>query len=192
MDNKKLGIPIVAVLIFLSFTINGQSSVQKMDDETWKADAFLALAERYVSYKKSYNLVNNWGYATDLYSKFHDLNRFPFGAGMHKLKEDLTSKKIVFDSIVCEIEQTVSHSNFELLLPAAYYIFKDGKIIKLLLFEPEDVTFSEVDWEQEVKEEMYSKSIKMKDNAFLSLLVFTKIYPNWKFEINKIVINSHY
>jgi len=181
----------VAVLNFFSIALDGQLTVQEVRDQTWKEDALFALAERYMMYKKSYVLAGSNSYETDLYWKFYELNKFPFGAGMHKLKEELTSNIIVFDSIICEIEQNTHGSNPELLLPAAYYIFKDGAISKLLWFDADDLNISKLDWTEDEYEKMYSKSITKTDDVFFSLLIFTKIYPDWKFEINKIVINSH-
>ncbi len=180
------------MLNFFSLALDAQISVQEERDQTWKADALFTLAERYIMYKKSYDLGTKRTSESDLYWKFHDLNRFPFGIGLHKLKEELTSKKIVFDSIICEIEQNIHGSNPELLLPAVYYVFKDGRIVKLLFFDAEDLSISDRDWTILEYEEMYMKSMTMTDNVFYSLLVFTKIYPDWRFEINKIVINSHY
>jgi hypothetical protein len=164
----------------------------QLDDAVWKKDAMHMLSERYMRYKEKYDLGRKINSEIDLYDKINDIYRYPFGAGLHKLKEELKANKIVFDSIICEIEQNVSHSNFELLLPAAYYIFEDGKIVKLLLFDADALSFSEANWEYEVKEEMYRKSITKTDNVFYSLLIFTKIYPDWRFEISKITINSHY
>ena len=191
IKNRRIIISI-ALLTFLSIAVKGQSSIQQVVDETWKEKALFALADKYMTYRKSYKLSARNSYSYDFYWKFYDLNRFPFGTGLHKLKEELKANKIVFDSIICEIEQNVSHSNFELLLPAAYYIFEDGKIVKLLLFDADALSFSEANWEYEVKEEMYRKSITKTDNVFYSLLIFTKIYPDWRFEISKITINSHY
>ena len=178
-------------LIIGSCVVHSQSKMQ-LDDAVWKKDAMHMLSERYMRYKEKYDLGRKINSEIDLYDKINDIYRYPFGAGLHKLKEELKANKIVFDSIICEIEQNVSHSNFELLLPAAYYIFEDGKIVKLLLFDADALSFSEANWEYEVKEEMYRKSITKTDNVFYSLLIFTKIYPDWRFEISKITINSHY
>ncbi len=184
---NKMCLILLIISILISNRLEGQSCAQQMNDAVWKKDVMLALSKRYIGYNESGGKSK---IELDLYWKFNDLNRFPFGTGMHKLKEELTSKKIVFDSIICKIEQNTYASNIDYLYPAFYYVFKDGRFFKLYLFNAYDTSISEFDWTKQ-DEEYFIEDWSKTDNIFKSLLVFTKIYPDWRFEISKIIINSH-
>jgi uncharacterized lipoprotein YehR (DUF1307 family) len=175
--------------MFLSCSAQSALNYTELDLK-WKKDAMFMLSERYMRYKEKHDLERKINSEIDLFIKFNDINRYPIRQGIEKLKNEIESKKIVFDSIIFLIEQSSRQSDLDYLYPASYYIFKDDKIIKYFFIDAYDFKLSESEWTMEDKEH-YEYVINKSDGDDMALLIFTVINPNWEFEINKIVINSY-
>lgn len=160
-------------------------------DLKWKKDVMFQLSGRFVDYIKVRPRDSEHNYELDMYNKFIDINRYPFGTGIAKLKHEVESEKIVFDSIICLTKQSSLSFNPEYLYPNYYYMFKNGELIKVLIFKVESLNLSESDKTHSNLEKMFETAHSKTDGNDSSLLIFTKINPNWKIEISKIVINSY-
>lgn len=160
-------------------------------DLSWKNKAIEIMSKRYSSYMQSRlnDTLNN--YATDIYYKIADINRYPFGIGFDNLIKEIESKKINFDSIICITKQSTKGFNPDYLYPNYYYIFKGGKLVKVLIFDAESLRLTESDDSLFNLEEMFFILNKKKDWIDQSLLIFTTILPDSEYKVSKIVINSY-
>jgi hypothetical protein len=179
-------------LIFLLFeSCSSQSALNFHElDLKWKKDVMLQLSNQFVDYIKVRPRDAEHNYELDMYNKFIDINRYPFGKEIMKLKDYVESRKIVIDSIICLSSQTGIKLDPEALDRNCYYLFDNDKLIKLFVFDLEELKISEYDVTHEYHE-FYRKEVSKTDGNDNSLLIFTKFYPNWDFEIKKIVINSY-
>lgn len=157
----------------------------------WKKDIMLNLSGRYVDYINIRPRDSIHNYELDMYNKFIYINRYPFGLGFNKLKNEIESKKISFDSIICLTTQTSTSFDPEYLHSNYYYTFNKGKIINVFIYEPELLEFKESDDTLSNLKEMFLVDDSKTDGDGLSLLIFTKIKQDWEFEISKIIINSY-
>ncbi|HMT53845.1 MAG TPA: hypothetical protein PKD16_10480 [Saprospiraceae bacterium] len=191
-------IKLKSILIFLLFGlvfVSCNSHLHLEDDYIdvkWKKESMINLAERFMKYKESHDLDRKRHGEIDLFMKFEDINRYPFGVGFKKLQQEIKSKKIKFDSIMCLTTQTSRSFDPEYLYPNYFYIFNNDKLIKVLIFEPTTLELTESDNILSNLEEMFLTDYKKTDGDDLSLLIFTKIRSDWQFEISKIVINSYW
>lgn len=149
-----------------------------------------SLSERYVRYKEKYDLEEKRHSEIDLFIKFEEINRYPFGLGFDKLKNEIESKKIKFDSILCLGSQSSDNINLEYLYPNFFYIFKNSKIINVIIFDPNSFDLTNSDDNLSNLKKMYLEDNNKTDGDDMSLLIFTKIKPDWSFEISKIIINN--
>lgn len=163
------------------------------DKLNWKNLATERLLKEYVLYKKQGFRPNDSCYHTslDLYYKISDINRYSFGHGMKVLKKEIESRKINFDSIVSLTIQTSRSIDPEYLYPNYFHIFKNGKLVEVLIFDQETFNLSKSEDDLFNLEEMFLKDSMKNNGDDLSLLILTKININWEFEISKIVINSY-
>jgi hypothetical protein len=179
-------------LIFILFeSCTSQSALNYNElDLKWKKDVMLQLSSQFIDYIKVRPRNAEHNYELDMYNKFLDIDRYPFGKEIMKLKGHIESRNIVFDSIICLSSQTGVKLEPEALDSNCYYLFGNGKLVKLFMFDLEELKISEYEGTLEYQE-FYSKELSKTDGNDNSLLIFTKIKPNWEFEIKKIVINSY-
>ncbi len=175
--------------VFVSCSRKLQISIDVIDTK-WKKETMFSLSERYMRYKEKHDLDKKRHSEIDLFIKFDDINRYPFGIGFDKLKGDVELKKIKFDSIVCLGAQSSDNINPEYIYPHYFYVFKNSKIIHVFIFDPNSFDLTVSDDKLYDLEEMYLKDNNKTDGDDMSLLIFTKIKPDWSFEIAKFVINN--
>lgn len=159
-------------------------------DTKWKGEAMYNLSERYVKYKESHDLTRKRHSEIDLFIKIDDIYRYPFGLGLNKLKNEIVRSKIKFDTIVSVISQSGGSIDPEYLYPNYFYVFKNNKLINVFIYEPTTLVMEHSQESLESLNKMYLKDGNKLDGDDMSLLIFTKIKPNWSFEISKIIINN--
>lgn len=166
-----------------------QAIVYSQNDLLWKKEVMLNLSGRFVDYIKIRPRDSIHNYEQDMYNKFIDLDRYPFGDGFVKVQSVIEKSKINFDSIVCTTMQYGMSFNPEYLYPNTYYVFKNGKIIKEFEHNAENLELKEI--ESGNKLNNFNTIYNKKDNNSSSLLVFTTIYSDWKFKVSKTIINPY-
>lgn len=181
----------ILIFIFIqSCTLTSQNTFIELDSK-WKKEVMLGLSGKYVDYIKVRPRDSIHNYELDMYNKFLDINRYPFDVGFMQLKKEIESKIINYDSIICITKQLSSNFDPEYLHSNYYYVFKNSKIINVFIFEPELLELKESNDNLYDLEKMFLGDNIKTDEDGMSLLVFTKIKPDWSFDIVKIVINSY-
>ena len=181
---------ILLSLLYISCSRKLHNSIDVIDTK-WKKEAMFNLSERYMRYKEKHDLEKKRHSEIDLFIKFDDINRYPFGNAFMKLQKEIESSKIKFDSIMCVGTQSSGSFDPEYLYPNYFYVFRNGKLIHVFIFDPYSFDLTSSDDTLSNLEEMYLTDNNKTDGDDLSLLIFTKIKPDWEFEINKFVINSY-
>lgn len=176
-------------LLFTSCKTNVYNIIE-FKDLKWKNETMYRLSERYMRYKENNDLNKTRHSEIDIFMKFDDINRYPFGIGLEKVKVEIATKKIGFDSIMCMTTQSSGSFDPEHLYPNYYFVFAKGKLKDVLIFEPQSLELSKSNETLQELNDRFLKVHKRKDGNDLSLLVLTKILPKWDFEISKIVINN--
>ncbi|MBK8626928.1 MAG: hypothetical protein IPN86_15585 [Saprospiraceae bacterium] len=193
--NNIMSITMRSLKIFIILiSINGCTNFHISRDisRDWNNITVENLAKTYVQYKKNGLRQTDSCYEStlDLYYKIIDINRYPFGIGLEKVKVEIATKKIGFDSIMCMTTQSSGSFDPEHLYPNYYFVFAKGKLKDVLIFEPQSLELSKSNETLQELNDRFLKVHKRKDGNDLSLLVLTKILPKWDFEISKIVINN--
>lgn len=160
-------------------------------DDGWKRKAMFSISEKYMKYKETHDLERKRYSEVDLFIKFEDIDRYPFGIGIDKLKRDVELKKIKYDSIVCRTKQTSKHIDPGYLYPNYYFLFENGKIKRAYIFNPSSLELSISTDSLTNLSEIFQNTYNKIDGDDQSLIIFTTIKPNWEFEIGKIIINSY-
>lgn len=178
-----LSMGILLVLSCKSFHLSDNSF-----DLFWKSTAITKLIDKYPHYwdemKRDSCLSRP---DIDLYLKVHEINSSPIGEAFKKVKGYCKKNNIVPDSIYFIYFQWLSDPDPSLKAPSHYYLFSSSKLTvvevsmenindRILLFDMDYSTFRKV--------------YDIKEGCDLSLIVFTKIYKNWNWDIVKVVINS--
>lgn len=194
MDNKLVFkiIYILAVIFYLAACSTHLAIKNSCIDSEWKRISMLEISKKYMNYQEKFDPYYKRPPEVALYAKFYDLNRYPFGDAFGKLQSELTLNKISFDSIICSTLQYDFGSNPEYLYPNTYSIFLKGKIIAKYTHDPEKLILEkENDFNLEECMNLFEKMSNKTDGDDLSLIVLTKIKPDWTFEISKVIINSN-
>ncbi len=184
---------LILLMVFSFFqSCSAQSPLNYNElDSKWKKEAMYSLSERYMRYREKHDLERKRYSEIDIFMKFDGIYKFPFGKGIEKLKDEVESRKIVFDSIICLTKQSSLSFDPEYVYPNYYYIFKNDKLIKVLIFEVETSSLIESEDSHSNLQKMFTTSHSMVNGDDQSLLIFTKIKTKWELEISKIVINSY-
>lgn len=159
-------------------------------DTRWKKEALITLSKKYMRYKETHDLEKKINSEIDLYMKFDDINRYPYGIGIEKIKKEVENKKIRFDSIVCVTTQVIGIDP-TMLYSNLYFIFKNGEIASGYEFYPETLEFRKSGMSLTELNNSYKYHIRQEDGDDMSLLVFTTFNPKLDFKISKITINYY-
>lgn len=115
----------MAFSFFLSCSAKSALNYNELDSK-WKKDVMLRLSSQFIDYIKVRPRNAEHNYELDMYNKFLDIDRYPFGKEIMKLKDHIESRNIVFDSIICLSSQTGVKLDPEALDSNCYYLF--GKV----------------------------------------------------------------
>lgn len=183
-------------IIFVTLFISGckVTYIDKfyINDFKWKQITIEELSRKYSVYVRPRMSDTSNNFIADLSYKIIDLNRYPFGDGLKKLKDEISSKKIPFDSIICSTFQYGLSLNQEYLFPNCYSVFHKGQIIKQYFHEPQNLVLEE-NFELDSNEALNDFNTLMikPDGDNSSLYIITKINCDWSFEITKVIINAN-
>ncbi|HMT53847.1 MAG TPA: hypothetical protein PKD16_10490 [Saprospiraceae bacterium] len=157
-------------------------------DLKWKKDAMLEISKRFVDYINIRPRDSIHNYELDMYNKFIDIERYPFGIGIKNIKKEVENKKIRFDSIVCVTTQIIGIDP-SMIYENLYFIFEKGSVKSLYEFYPESYKIRKPEMDILEVNNSYKYHISQVDGDNMSLLIFTTFKPNWEYKISKITIN---
>lgn len=156
----------------------------------WKNQAIYELSHRYTEYVKNFNLGQNRRSEVDLFYKIEEIIRYPSNYSFQELIKHIKDQNISFDSIVCVSMQSNLGSNSEYLYPNYHYVYKNNKIVDVIIFDPNNLKLIKTENSLSELKEMLLNDLQKTDGFERSLLIITTIKPNWSFEISKIIINN--